>query len=169
MDAVQGDAIMDNGKFTGSEEMSTDQSTVKRGEVVGLDDIILSEKPLLQEDGHHRNQVEEIKGIEERSAQDYSGSQKQPKEAELDSTETEVVDEDEGIGLDGNELDDINRREELQEDLYPATKDADRTAIGEGGSYVSLLMFLDRNNNSFWESKIIFFHQKVHPGRCTTL
>lgn len=129
---------MDNGKFTGSEEISTDQSTVKRGEV-GLDDIILSEKPLLQEDEHHRNQVAEIKGIEERSAQDYSGSQKQLKEAELDSTETEVVDEYEGIGLDGNELDDIDRREELQEDLYPATKDADRTAIGEEG----------RNNNSF--------------------
>lgn len=138
---IQGDAIMDNDMTSGSEETLTEQSTVKRDEVVGLDDIILSEEPELQEDKQHRNQVEEMKGIEERTdmeeertAQDYSESQKQPKEAELDSTEIQVDDEDEGIGLDGNELDDINRREKLQEELYPATDIADRTAIREEGS-----------------------------------
>lgn len=141
MHGIQGDAIMDNDMTSGSEEMLTEQSTVKRDEVVGLDDIILSEEPELQEDKQHRNQVEEMKGIEERTdmeeertAQDYSESQKQPKEAELDSTEIQVDDEDEGIGLDGNELGDINRREKLQEELYPATDIADRTAIREEGS-----------------------------------
>lgn len=141
MHGVQGDAIVDNDMSSGSEEMITEQNTVKKDEVVGLDDIILSEGPVLQENEQHRNQVEEIKGIEERTdmeeertAQDYSESQKQLKEAELDSTETQVDDEDEGIGLDGNELDDINRREELEEELYPAADAADSTAIIEEGS-----------------------------------
>lgn len=140
---IQEDAIIDNDMTTGSEEMLTEQSTVTRDEVVGLDDIFLSEEPKLQEDEQHRNQVEEMKSIEERTdmeeertAQDYSESQKEPKETELDSTEIEVDDEDKGIGLDGNELHDINRREELQEELYPATDIADRTAIREEGSYV---------------------------------
>lgn len=143
MHGVQGDAIVDNDMSSGSEEMVTEQNTVKKDEVVGLDDIILSEGPVLQENEQHRNQVEEIKGIEERTdmeeertAQDYSESQKQLKEAELDSTETQVDDEDEGIGLDGNELDDINRREELEEELYPAADAADSTAIIEEGSYM---------------------------------
>lgn len=143
MHGVQGDAIADNDMSSGSEEMITEQNTVKKDEVVGLDDIILSEGPVLQENEQHRNQVEEIKGIEERTdmeeertAQDYSESQKQLKEAELDSTETQVDDEDEGIGLDGNELDDINRREELEEELYPAADAADSTAIIEEGSYM---------------------------------
>lgn len=136
MHGVQGDAIVDNDMSSGSEEMITEQNTVKKDEVVGLDDIILSEDPVLQENEQHRNQVEEIKGIEERTAQDYSESQKQLKEAELDSTETQVDDEDEGIGLDGNELDDINRREELEEELYPAADAADSTAIIEEGSYM---------------------------------
>lgn len=143
MHGVQGDAIVDNDMSSGSEEMITEQNTVKKDEVVGLDDIILSEGPVLQENEQHRNQVEEIKGIEERTdmeeertAQDYSESQKQLKEAELDSTETQVDDEDEGIGLDGNELDDINRREELEEELYPAADAADSTAIIEEGSYM---------------------------------
>lgn len=133
--------MVDNGMSSGSEEMLTEQSTVKRDEVVGLDDIILSEEPVLQEDEQHRNQVEEMKGIEEttdmeeeRTAQNYSELQKQLKEAELDRTGTQVDDEDEGIGLDGNDLDDINRREELQEELYPATDTADRTGIREEGS-----------------------------------
>lgn len=143
MHGVQGDAIVDNDMSSGSEEMITEQNTVKKDEVVGLDDIILSGGPVLQENEQHRNQVEEIKGIEERTdmeeertAQDYSESQKQLKEAELDSTETQVDDEDEGIGLDGNELDDINRREELEEELYPAADAADSTAIIEEGSYM---------------------------------
>jgi len=138
---IQGDAVVDNSMSSGSEEMLTEQSTVKRDEVVGLDDIILSEEPVLQKDEQHRNQVEEMKGIEEttdmeeeRTAQNYSELQKQLKEAELDHTGTQVDDEDEGIGLDRNDLDDINRREELQEELYPATNTADRTAIREEGS-----------------------------------
>ena len=143
---IQGDAIVDNEMTSGSEEMLTEQSTVKRDEVVGLDDIMLSEEPGLQEDEQHRNQVDEMKGIEERTdmaeertAQDYSESQKQPKEAGLDSTELQVDNEDEGIGLDGNELDDINRREELQDELYPATDIADRTAIREEGRYACVV------------------------------
>ena len=154
---IQGDAIVDNEMTSGSEEMLTEQSTVKRDEVVGLDDIMLSEEPGLQEDEQHRNQVDEMKGIEERTdmaeertAQDYSESQKQPKEAGLDSTELQVDNEDEGIGLDGNELGDINRREELQDELYPATDIADRTAIRAEGSYACVV--------------IQFFHQKVHLG-----
>lgn len=133
--------MVDNGMSSGSEEMLTEQSTVNKDQVVGLDDIILSEEPVLQEDEQHRNQVEEMKGIEEttdmeeeRTAQNYSELQKQLKEAELDRTGTQVDDEDEGIGLDRNDLDDINRREELQEELYPATNTADRTAIREEGS-----------------------------------
>lgn len=133
--------MVDNGMSSGSEEMLTEQSTVNKDQVVGLDDINLSEEPVLQEDEQHRNQVEEMKGIEEttdmeeeRTAQNYSELQKQLKEAELDRTGTQVDDEDEGIGLDRNDLDDINRREELQEELYPATDTADRTAIREEGS-----------------------------------
>ena len=141
MHGVQGDEMMDNGLFSGTKEMLTERSTVKGDEVVVLDDIISSEEPLLQGDEHLGNHDEEMKGIEERTdmekeitAQDYSESQKQLQEAELDSTETQVDDVDEGIGLDGNELDDINRREELQEDLYPATNAAVRTAIREEGT-----------------------------------
>jgi len=138
---IQGDAFVDKGLSSGSEEMLIEQSTAKGDEVVGLDDIILSEEPVLQEEEQHRNQVEEMKDLdertdkeEERTAQDYSGSQEQLKEAELDSIETLGDDEDEGIGLDGNELDDIKRREELQEELYPATDPADSTAIREEGT-----------------------------------
>ena len=148
---------MDNDMTAGSEEMLTEQSTVKRDEVVGLDDIMLSEEPELQEDEQHRNQVDEMKGIEERTdveeertAQDYSESQKQPKEAGLDSTELQVDNEDEGINLDGNELDDINRREELQEELYPATDIADRTAIREEGSYACIVIYLVFSKSSLW-------------------
>jgi len=147
---IQGDAFVDNGMSSGSEDMLTEPSTVKGDEVVGLDDIILSEEPVLQEQEQHRNQVEKMESIdertdmeEERTAEDYSESQKQLKEAELDSTETEVVDDDdEGIGLDGNELDDIKRREELQEEFYPATEPADRTVIREQGSYVYFMNIL---------------------------
>lgn len=148
MDDVQGDETEE--LCSDSEESISNQGIVQNDAVIGLDDIILSEDTI-QENEHHRSQDEEMKGVTaeradreevERIYQNYSEPQGQVEEAKLHPSETESDGEDEGIGLDGNELDGINRRgEELIEEQEELNQAADRTAIMEEGSFVHF-MFL---------------------------
>lgn len=131
------DGTEDKDMYSGIEKSIAEQG--ENDAVVGLDDIILSEDTI-QEDEQHSSHDDEIKGVTteitdtddgQLTALDDSELQKQTKDTKLDSAETEVDYEDEGIGLDGNELDDVNIREDLEEELSPAA--AGMTAITDEG------------------------------------
>ena len=142
-DETEGNGIA----YIGSSQESIDEHGIMEDDaVLGLDDIILSEDAI-QENEQYSSQDEEMKGVTtemtgtdhgQPASLDHSELQTQVKETELPNpTEIAEVDyEDEGIGLDGNELDDvneldINRRDNLEEGLSPA---ADRKSIRDDGS-----------------------------------
>ena len=109
---------------SGSEESIEDQDMMQNDGVVAIDDIILSEDTM-QDNKQQSTQGEDMKDEHtletmertEGHAEDYSEPQKQMEKAEIDCTETEVDDEDEGIGVDEGEVDITDNTEAVDDSM----------------------------------------------------
>ena len=128
---------------SGSDESIAEQGITENDAVIGLDDIILSEGTI-KENEEQNSQDEEMKGVTTEithtdNGQHAASSYIEPQEPTKETTETEADDEDEGIGLDGNELDDINRTKDLEEESSSAVNEK-TAAIVEEGSCLNMCM-----------------------------
>lgn len=166
---VQGDETVPEVR-SASEDSLEDQEVTQSNEVIALDDIVLSdntvqgiEQPTSEGDEKEGLDVEHLaterketssraEGGEEDaemgSAEGVTEADKEPvitEEAELEPGEGRSDDEDEGIGLEGEELDDIGRQE-TEEEL----NQGGGTAAMEQGSHLHYINSVKKLHSFFF-------------------
>lgn len=147
-------SVFEHEEASSSEDSIADQGVTQGDAAVALDDIILNDDTAqgdikdTTQDSEMEDNAEDlategeetlsraeggVTGVEIGSNEGAAQAQKEPlmtEEADVEPRESREDDEDEGIGLDGEELDDNSRHEEEEE-----SNQADGTVIPEEGNH----------------------------------